>query len=246
MTSVQRLFENIQNPITVVWGNLGRRTFLLPYYLNMYPYETTVHISCDLWDKTGMHESFEDDGTHCDILIWLEPNFGETITKPHYADSMIVLTSHLNLRIPKKDCSLVAYQEGDPYRSHELVKKFKCYMDYVPNDDNIVILQPEPFQQIGLYLANIGKDNSYVVVDLTHCQSAREIYLCLLNVLEYMYRNISQWSIALSRGKQGSLELNLNVCQKILKKEYPKIPSNVDGLGVLEKIYFFQNELCHI
>ncbi|GFY66886.1 uncharacterized protein TNIN_179161 [Trichonephila inaurata madagascariensis] len=68
MSSVQQVLELCQrDTCTIIFGNLGRYPSLLNVYLK---------------DFNG--------------IIWIEPNFGETIHKPA-GITMIVLSSHLDL-----------------------------------------------------------------------------------------------------------------------------------------------------
>ncbi|KMQ83717.1 hypothetical protein RF55_19272 [Lasius niger] len=234
------LLKNIcsrRPPVTVVWGNLGRRLSLLRYYIDVCfdPY-VVVRIRSDL------HESLAEDQSACDVLIWLEPDFLETVSRPDYAERMIVLTSHLSLTLPS-DAPVILHHVGDIERG--IPRNFSGYVDRVPADDDdddapLVVFRP-PLLQTGTvdeYPPIVREET--VVVDLTECKTARELYLSLLNAREYLGPKgtlVRSWTVALSFLLKGSMESHLDRTMNRGKRVFTD--NNVDGLCKMRKHYLF-------
>lgn len=130
MTSVQNLLEDTcrRQPVTVVYGNLGRYPKLVQYYLDVIYGEKEViairvgtHHVDDPIDESSIErfrspiECYADDEySACDVLFWIEPQWDATVERPERARRMIVLTSHLQLNILNAmETRVVAHHVGD-------------------------------------------------------------------------------------------------------------------------------------
>lgn len=205
MNSVQQLLEKYITPnkSTIVFGNLGRRPSLLIYYFNM--------LFKDL-DVTIRSRWITDLETCTDVLVWLEPEFGQIIEKPSHANCMIVFTSHLHLNYSD---DVVGYHLGDPCTRYEpLMKKKRFDLQHWPSLKKCIVLKPEPFQFV---YREIPKD-SHVIVNLTHCRDSHETYVCLMNsfdVLNYYESHVIVWFILFN--PTIKFDNDMHMCNEKLK-----------------------------
>lgn len=206
MNSLQELLETFMKPnlTTVVLGNVGRRPSLLIYYFNLLFRDLKIII------RSRWEDELE---TSCDVLVWLEPEFNSPITKPHYAKSMIVFTSHLQL----VNCThVVGYYLGHSYYDSIMLKR----MEPIPSGNIVklkdyVILKPLPFQTT---YEIIPKDSN-VIIDLTHCRDSHEQYICFMNsfeVLNYFNSHVMSWKLCLNSIKQ--FQDDMVVCKEKIEK----------------------------
>lgn len=144
MTSVQNLLEDVcqRQPVTVVYGNLGRYPKLIQYYIDVI-YAADVAITfrigtsqadsdeenCAVVESSSSNSGCGDGGfdsliksydekLSCDVLFWIEPRWGVTVERPCWARRLIVLTSHLRLEIPDTTTTttttrVVAFRVGE-------------------------------------------------------------------------------------------------------------------------------------
>lgn len=132
MTSVQNLLEDVcrRQPMTIVYGNLGRYPKLIQYYIDViYPMDELIAIrigtnhvddpidEVEVEEFKSLIENYADDKIpECDVLFWIEPRWGATVQRPRRARRLIVLTSHLQLEIPDTENSqIVAHHVGDMF-----------------------------------------------------------------------------------------------------------------------------------
>lgn len=151
MTSVQNLLEDVclRQPVTIVYGNLGRYPKLIQYYIDViYPMNEMVTIRIgtnhvdDPIDELAVEgfksliENCADDKTlPCDVLFWIEPRWGVTVQRPRRARRLIVLTSHLQLEIPSTENALVvAHHVGDDVLRDAKIPPLKKYLRS-PNEE---------------------------------------------------------------------------------------------------------------
>lgn len=232
MTSVQKLLSVTcrENPVTVVYGNLGRHD--LSYYLDLcYGYDEDVRVSTHYdWDTTGLDESYRDDGlTPCDILIVLEPAF-DTIpatTKPlRIRKHVIVLTSHLSFKTDPKN--VIAHYVGDAHDHHQAQGTI-TYVHSVQGTD-CYVYRPPVFLRTHTELSPC----EHLYVDLGDSRDAAEAYLRLLNAYDVRRFGTQQpppnWTIVLHDDLQRDLVRHLENSKKVAYRVCKQC--NLDGINV--------------
>lgn len=234
MASLQQILRNATSGITVVYGNVGRLPHAISYYLDLFFEDARVR--SPWWPEMGLDESYEDDGTRCDVLIVLEPLMGSTVERPPYASRMLVFTSHLNLRLPAA-ARVLAHHEGNV---RKVKIPFKGYVDACVLDESTT-LGFRPSVALRSHVELEPHQNN-VCVDLTHCASVLETYLSLLNacyVLQYT-EFVRSWTVAIRPRMLEVLKNQLRECERIVQQKYSKIPCNHNGVNVLLKFYISQ------
>lgn len=228
--------ENIfvpQGPVTVVLGNMGRRPYLIRYYLEVYHREGG-DIRLVLADE-------EDEETVCEMLVWLEPSFGETIVKPAYCRFLLVFSSHLFLSYGR-NVRVVAHHIGPSYIRDDLNSKRQEPFLESPDPSAEILLVPKPFHDRLLPEWN----NTFyynVCVDLTSFSTTHRVFLALLNAYDFLrlyHYKITSWSIALPTRFRKTLAVCLDSSRARLTS---KIPSNVDCIRLLETLYLHDDEM---
>lgn len=207
-----QLFQIKEN--VVVFGNLGRYPHLLNYYLDIcIPHHCNVRV---VENNLGFSipSCYRDDGSSkCDILIFIEPTFGDVIRRWERAKKVVYLTSHLNLYIPSS-FKVMAYQFGE-------LKSLPPQIDEQNTADAIMI--PRLGQLYVPYDAKIVK------VDLTKCRTAREAYLCLLQAREQLslLAELKGYFVCIKNHQLLAIRSNLKSAQM---KNHAVIPGNVKDL----------------
>lgn len=242
MTSVQNLLGNVskRRPVTVVFGNLGRLPHLLSYYLDLcFEPNEEIRVLSEFWEETNLDDSYEDDGTYCDVLIMMEPKFGTKIYKPSYAKRLIVLTSHLILQIDDKEeeekIQIVAHHVGNIHQLPIPIHSF------VGNrlDDRQRDFTYDPNLFLKTHIEIPYKCN--VCVDLETCRDSTEIYLKLLNACDVLrFSNIERWTVAMKNSLTENFQDEMKKFRLLLEGKYRKIDSNVDGMNSMKRYYVDQ------
>lgn len=242
MTSVQNLLRDVskRQSITVVFGNMGRLPHLLSYYVDVC-FEPTDEIRVFTewdWEETQLDESYEDDGTRCDVLIVVEPKFGATIEKPCYAKRLIVLTSHLNCDIKKTlhdEKLIVAHHVGN---IHQFPIPISAYVDHrLIDQSRDFTYEPSLFLKSHVEIP----EKSNVCVDLSKCRDWSETYLKLLNACDVLrFSSIETWTVSLKSSIKRTMKRELLNLQILLKTKYYKMACNVDGINLMRMYYIEQ------
>lgn len=211
MTSVQNLLEDVcrRQPVTVIYGNLGRYPKLIQYYIDViYPTDEaiTFRIGTNHVDVSSTDEEMEgfkslienyEEKTPCDMLFWIEPRWGVTVERPRWARRLIVLSSHLRLEIPNTEkARVVAFHVGNAFDVESFVKipRLRNYVrspngfdySFVPDlflHKHVEVIGGPGWTYCG-DIRNQKRDqwNLYknVCADLTKCNNLWEVYLRLL------------------------------------------------------------------
>lgn len=178
--------ETMKKGILIVLGNLGRHPYLLEYYLDVY-FDSTkiVHIRSLWWNNININEYYRDDGSHCDMLIILEPFSYQVIQKVHYAKSILILTSFRYYNpdnYPIKSLYLGNYQN--------IIKILKLYT----RAKNLDIYHFKPQLFCNNRIPFFQEPN--VLMRISHYQSNNEILLYILNMIDLISNmNIKSWSV---------------------------------------------------
>lgn len=217
--------------LTIVFGNLGRKPYLVEYYLSVY----------DRDDTRIRYLDEKDEEVACDTLVWLEPNFGETIYKPAYCEHLIVFSSHMFLNYGK-EAYIIVHHVGPSYLHDGLHFKRQQLLESIDPSADLVLV-PKPFHEP--LLPELNEPFQYsICVDLTLFSNAHRAYLALLNAYDFLRSynyKIYSWCIALPLRLRRTLALNLEKSREKLPST--KVPSNVDCVKLLEKVYLYDDEL---
>lgn len=243
MTSVQNLFEDVcrRQPVTVVYGNLGRYPKLIQYYIDViYPTDEaiTFRIGTKHVDDPSDEEALEgfkslienyEEKRSCDVLFWIEPRWGVTVQRPGWARRLIVLSSHLRLEIPDTEkARVVAYHVGDAFDAQRnaqipplinYVRSSKgCDYCFVPDlflNKHVEIIGGQGWT----YCGNVGNQKrdqwglyKNVCADLTKCKNLWEVYLRLLTA-----RDIIRYSSSNHKLETWSVAINEDLKSILLK-----------------------------
>lgn len=177
--------EVMKKEILIVLGNLGRHPYLLEYYLDVYTDpRKTIRIHSYWWNYLTIDPSYKDDGTSCDLLIILEPLCNETISRPIYAKSLLVLTSF------KHHCSIYTHRHlylGNCWKILNTLKQFHHL-----KQPNAYKFKPQIFcnDRVPYF------PESNVTLTLSKWQSKEEIFLCILNMIDFIsHLKIKSWAV---------------------------------------------------
>lgn len=218
---------------TIVFGDMGRNPAHLSYTIDVcFGLDKEVRIFSEYWESLNVHPSYEDDGTRCDILLYVEPKFGATIFKPIYADHFIVFTSHLNLRILDTNYRIATIHIGNRDKLPRNWRGFvECCEDEKSHD---FTFKPTLFHFNHVDIPN----NATVCADLTKCNTSHEAYLCFLNVRDVLIQNDTHksWTCALPYHLREDIKQCLNVSDERLRENH-LMETNTDGVLSLRKIY---------
>lgn len=222
MTSVQNLLEDVcqRQPVTVVYGNLGRYPKLIQYYIDVI-YAADVAItfrigtnqadddeSCSVVESGSGFDSLiksYDEKLSCDVLFWIEPRWGVTVQRPCWARRLIVLTSHLRLEIPDTTTRVVAFHVGEegtktpPLKNYVRSSKGFDY-SFVPDlflNRHVDIIGSSS-QDDWIYCGDVRKQEENqrylyknACADLTKCNNVWEVYLRLLTARDIIRYSMS-------------------------------------------------------
>lgn len=200
---------------TIVYGNLGRRPYLVQQYLiqnfahykilivsKYYKFESSENVHAVLPDEVRAQK--------CDLLIYVEPPPHTNVTKkPRNAARLLILTSHLVLTLPTDETStLVTYFHN---ANKKRIQQLLALQDASMQSDRIDSVKMQidffPVVSIGPVSSDITVGNnispplertSYVVVNLTHAVSSMAMMLYFWDAFDYMVdhlESIKGWLI---------------------------------------------------
>lgn len=162
-TQLDKMYKLVDSwrkqPISIVFGNLGRQPHLLQYYLDMcFGSEEEIKIFCK-WNPSQRKRS-----KNTDFLIHIEPYFGCTVYKDPSVKHLVILTSHLNLNCWGR-----------------------IKFDYLQLS-NSAIAQPslnepkhcDPFKPPIFHTDPVQMESEEILLDVSESKSACEAYLRLL------------------------------------------------------------------
>lgn len=197
---VRRLIASWRNAdVSVVFGNLGRRPFLLDYYFDAcFSPEENVKMTCS-WNLSSEYQS-RSVAKGVDFSIIVEPYFGFTVHRDRDVKHLVILTSHLSL-----------YYGGSP----DAIKYFRFNVPGIlnsrppnPNLENCEIFKPPAFHN-QVYETPLPQK---VLLDVTDARTAHEAYLKLLTGREII-RN-RPYKIEMRERDRRILKINLKLSER--------------------------------
>lgn len=217
MDSLKNVFDFIlKNEKTVVYGNLGRKYYLIyDYILKELPTFEVIMESkyYKLFSKDHIHVNVQT-SSKCDLYIYIEPDPDILIIHPELASKVVIFTSHLLPRFLNQSYwapaayfhlnksiqmeinkikDLNALQQTSRYFD-KLDKVFKYRLDF--NNVKTVSVNTgisAAINDIILIPGNpfpIFTEKTVVIADLTQATSGCSIYLYLLDIIDFLKENI--------------------------------------------------------
>lgn len=217
MTSIGKLFDFIlKNERTIVYGNLGRKYYLIyDYIIKELP---TFEVIIDskyykLFSKDHIHVNSQN-STKCDLFIYIEPEPYILMIHPELASKVVIFTSHLSFSFAKpgywapvtyfhlnerintnidKTRELIRLQQTSRY-FNKLDNVFKYRLDF----DNVKTVSVNTgvsasMNDIILIPGNPTPSftqKTLVIADLTQSTSPVAMYLYLLDIIDFLKDNV--------------------------------------------------------
>jgi hypothetical protein len=213
METVKDLFDFImRNPLTSVFGNLGRypkvihdALISMPYNIEVtvisrhYPFPTTDHRIKVVHPADPIHR--------CDLLIYMEPDSLQVIKKQPQVSHVVVFASHFTFHTYSNDYwNTVSYFHTT--NTEDLVRRTQTLLSRQDAS-----LQSRDVGMIGIDYTNVlitrgetdkeaPKHPSYVIVDLTkYDKDTLSMYLAFWDAFDYMLDHLNlvhRWVICFS------------------------------------------------
>lgn len=227
MKTIEALFEFIlNNDLTVVYGNLGRKSILVFDYLVKHLPTFEIRIKSKIYPFPTTRQIKNEENGKCDLLIYMEPDPDTVAILPPGVSRMVIFTSHLLLSHVTQHPIYVSYHHTDSNIREEIIKT-----------KNILALQDSSVQsgkdlknQINfLEVKTVGVNNcdvnihnhvvisrkTFFIVDVSSTTSLLQLFLHVLDIIDYLKDNIDmveRWLICFPDNKIRRYEHFVQEC----------------------------------